>query len=187
MIDFDATLFLYLNHALSGPIATRFFLLITWLGDGIVLSLGILLPLYFFRRVQFRRHALAMVLAVAMGGLVVNLMKIAVNRPRPPEHFAQLGVDIHIPGSEPRDRSFPSGHTQTAFGAATYLSCLFPMGAPAFISLAALVGLSRIAIGVHFPADVLVGAFFGALFSIIGFYLNRRRLRKTAARCGPAD
>jgi len=179
-MDFDADLFLLLNHALSGPIATRFFLLVTWFGDGVVLAIVTLVPLYFIRRVQFRRHALAMVLAVAMGGLVVNLMKIAVNRPRPPEHFAQLGVDIHAPGGELSDRSFPSGHTQTAFGAATYLSCVFPMGAPAFIGLAALVGLSRIAIGVHFPADVLVGAFFGALFSIIGFYVNRKRLKKNA-------
>ncbi len=181
-MDFDADLFLQLNHTLSGPIATRFFLLVTWLGDGIVLAFCILVPLYFFRRIQFRRHALAMVLAVAMGGLVVNLMKTAVNRSRPPEHFAQLGVDIHAPGGKLSDRSFPSGHTQTAFGAATYLSCIFPMGTPAFMSLAVLVGLSRIAIGVHFPADVLAGAFFGALFSIIGFYVNRRRLKKNAAR-----
>jgi len=108
---------------------------------------------------------------------LVTWMKVAVNSPRPPEFFSAIGVDVHAPLGSPSDRSFPSGHTQTAFGAATYLSCVYPVFAPVFLVLAALVGLSRIALGVHFPLDVLVGALIGAGFSIAGFLINKRRLK----------
>ncbi|MCP4606715.1 MAG: phosphatase PAP2 family protein [Proteobacteria bacterium] len=177
-MGFDEDLFSTLNHALSGPLTTHFFSLITYAGDGLLLALIILPLLYFFDRTRFRQQTLAMVLSVAMSGLTVNLMKIAVGRPRPPEHFASSDVEVHTPLGTPSDRSFPSGHTQTAFGAATYLSCLYPIWAPAFVVFAALVGLSRIAVGVHFPLDVLIGAAIGALFSLVGFWVNKKYLLK---------
>jgi undecaprenyl-diphosphatase len=105
-------------------------------------------------------------------------MKIAVDRPRPGEHFQSTDVVVHIPFGTPPDRSFPSGHTQTAFGAATYLSCLFPAASPLFLILAALVGLSRVAMGAHFPLDVLVGAIIGAGFSLAAFFWVKRRFRR---------
>ena len=84
--------------------------------------------------------------------------------------------EVHTPTGTPSDKSFPSGHTQTAFGAATYLSCLYPAASPIFLGLAALTGLSRIALGVHYPSDVLAGALFGIVFSLLGFRFYRSYL-----------
>ena len=121
-----------------------------------------------------------MVLAVALSGLVVNVLKAIVGRPRPPLCFSDPLIHIHLPIELPSDGSFPSGHTQTAFGTAVYLSCMFPRGAPLLIGIAALVGLSRIALGVHFPLDVLTGAIFGAGCSWAGYRLNQKRLHKSS-------
>ncbi len=177
-MNFDTDLFLTLNHALSGPVATFFFSKITHLGNGLVLAVLVLLPLFVFDRARFRRHGVPMVIAVALSGGVVNLMKIAVDRPRPERYFEPSGVEVHTPLGTPGDKAFPSGHTQTAFGAATYLSCIYPTAAPLFLSLAALVGLSRIAVGVHYPLDVVVGALFGVTFSLAAFLWVRRRSGK---------
>ena len=174
MTGLDTELFLAANKALSGPLPTRFFEIVTYLGNGLVLAILILPAFYFLDRTRFRGHALAMALSIAFSGLLVNLAKIAVDRPRPPEYFAVRAVPIHVRGVVPDDRSFPSGHAQTAFGAAVYLSCLYGRAAPAFLIVAALVGLSRVALGVHFPFDVAAGALIGALFSILGYLVARR-------------
>jgi undecaprenyl-diphosphatase len=174
VIELDEQLFLAINQALSGPWATRVLALLTKLGNGLVLAALIVGPLLIFDRRRLKRHLLPMVAAVAISGGVVNLMKIAVDRARPPEAFAAAGVEIHAPLGSPSDRSFPSGHTQTAFGAATYLSCLYPAGSPVFLILALGVGISRIALGVHYPLDVLSGAVIGAAFSIAACWLTRR-------------
>lgn len=174
-METDTTLFLYLNHAMSGELATLFFSTITHLGNGLVLALLILPPLFLLRRKDFRTHALPLILAVALSGGVVNLLKPIVNRSRPGPRFAAEGVTIHVPEGTPPDKAFPSGHTQTAFGAGVYLSFMYPILSPVFLSLALMVGLSRIAIGVHYPLDVLVGALFGAIFSVIAFKIAIRR------------
>jgi undecaprenyl-diphosphatase len=52
------------------------------------------------------------------------------------------------------------------------------VGAPVFLILALLVGLSRIALGVHFPLDVVTGAAIGAAFSVVACWLTRRFLAR---------
>jgi undecaprenyl-diphosphatase len=177
----DERTFLWINRMLDGPFWITLMKTVTWLGNGVVLALLVLPALFVLDRPAFRRHALPMIVVVALSGGIVNLAKIAVDRPRPPEHFAQQGIAVTTPTGTPPDRSFPSGHAQTAFGTAVYLSCLYPAAAPAFLVAASLVGLSRVALGVHYPLDVLVGALCGALFSLAAFHLVRRRGGQTPA------
>lgn len=173
----DDQAFLAANRALAGDAVTAFFSAVSWLGNGAVLAAIIVPLLFFFARDALRRHLLPLVLAAAVGGLAVFALKIACDRPRPPEHFAALGVEVNAPLGAPPDRSFPSGHAQTAFAAAVYLSLLFPRGAALFLALAALVGLSRVALGVHYPSDVLAGAALGSAFSIVAFVITLRIAR----------
>ncbi|MFO8074420.1 MAG: phosphatase PAP2 family protein [Polyangia bacterium] len=163
------------NTAFSSEAATLVFSLITRLGNGWVLAALIAIPMLLFDRRRARQHLAAMVIAVAAGGGLVTAAKVLIDRPRPAEHPALAGEEIHAPLGTPSDRSFPSGHTQTAFGAATYLACLYPAAAVPLLVAAAMVGLSRMALGVHFPADVLFGSLIGAALSLIAYHVACRR------------
>ncbi len=65
--------------------------------------------------------------------------------------------------------SFPSGHTSAAFMMATLLGYHLPALMIPLYCWAALVGFSRVVLGVHFPTDTMVGAVLGvstALFCL---------------------
>lgn len=91
---------------------------------------------------------------IALG--VTGWLKVFVGRPRPAELLQGLGVTIAESGS-----SFPSGHATVACAVAAALSIRWPKGKVIWWSVAALVGLSRIALGLHWPSDVAAGALIG--------------------------
>ncbi len=67
--------------------------------------------------------------------------------------------------------SFPSGHTSSAFTFAMAITMVLKkkgVAIPAFI-FAFLMGVSRIYVGVHYPTDVIVGAFVGIVYAFIGY------------------
>ncbi len=67
--------------------------------------------------------------------------------------------------------SFPSGHTSSAFTFAMAITMVLKkksVAIPAFV-FAFLMGLSRIYVGVHYPTDVIVGAFVGIVYALIGY------------------
>lgn len=66
--------------------------------------------------------------------------------------------------------SFPSGHTSAAFMMATIIGYFIPVLLLPLLIWAAMVGFSRVVVGVHFPTDTLVGMFLGV--SVAVFSLN---------------
>lgn len=68
--------------------------------------------------------------------------------------------------------SFPSGHALHACAYAALLSGAFPALAPWLWSFAALVALSRVVLGVHFPSDVLAGAAIGMTTGSLAWWLT---------------
>ena len=65
--------------------------------------------------------------------------------------------------------SFPSGHTSAAFMMATLVGYFFPALMVPLYGWAALVGFSRVVLGVHFPTDTVMGVILGisaAIFSL---------------------
>jgi undecaprenyl-diphosphatase len=96
--------------------------------------------------------------AVLLSSLLVTPLKELFDRARPPESEPGLG----FLGTLPDSGSFPSGHSATAFAAATAVAILCPRLRPLVLALAAGVALSRIYLRVHFPLDVLAGGLLGA-------------------------
>ncbi|MGB4338334.1 MAG: phosphatase PAP2 family protein [Bacillota bacterium] len=99
--------------------------------------------------------------ATVITGALVGVGKVLLGRARP---FVP-GADGGFTGFSLDDayHSMPSGHTANAFAMATVLARHRPRWAPAAYLAAVAVGLSRIALGVHWPSDVMVGATLGTL------------------------
>lgn len=87
-------------------------------------------------------------------------------------------TQFRIVGEALHNVSMPSGHTTTAFAVASGIYFALPAATRKrhlwLFGLAALAGLSRIAVGAHWPADVMVGAGLGVLSGVLGQKLLAR-------------
>jgi undecaprenyl-diphosphatase len=126
--------------------------------------------------VALRRPSIAFAVpaVVVLADLAASGLKVATDRRRPEETLD--GIDVLV--TTPSTASFPSGHAATSFAAAVVLAVALPALAPAFFVLAALVGFSRLYVGVHFPLDVLAGAALGAALAT-ALLLLARALRRS--------
>lgn len=118
-----------------------------------------------------RWNFLRLVGAAAVGGLVVDLLKVCIERVRPNSaDLADVSSPLSTFGSTalagPLEHaaqlmSFPSGHSAAASGLAAALGWKYPRGRPAFAALAALAMTQRVASSAHYPSDVCFGAAIG--------------------------
>lgn len=131
-------------------------------------------------------HAgLALLAAVGLTQAVVELSKLLVERPRPAANAA---------GTEAGGFSFPSGHSATTaalFGVLAIVAVRHGGGgarhvtAGVGIAVILSVGLSRVVLGAHYPADVLAGWLTGgalALGCVAGFTRARQAVVARLAR-----
>lgn len=103
--------------------------------------------------------------------MMVELLKAVVRRPRPFIHVTQA----RIVGSRAPGRSFPSGHTSQVFFVATLLVQHFHPNvwlASGLYAVAALVGITRLYVGAHYPRDVLAGAILGSVWGLLGVLVD---------------
>ncbi len=101
--------------------------------------------------------------AIAVSGIIVDLLKVIVGRPRPKLLFATGTYEFSWIGLSADHWSFPSGHAATAAALATALWCLWPQPVLFYVIGAALVAASRVVMGAHYLSDVVMGAFVGVL------------------------
>jgi undecaprenyl-diphosphatase len=144
-----------------GPLTVMFVLLSAWWMKGVAfVAIGAIGDVRCRRRLP--AATLIAAVSVGIGSLIVALLKESLDRPRP-EH-ADPGIDAAV--ATPGSPSFPSGHTATAFAAAAAVGAFYPRLRWPLYSLAALVGLSRIYLGVHFTLDVAAGAILGTAIGL---------------------
>jgi len=92
-------------------------------------------------------------------GFTHFVAKPLTTRRRPAREESEELARRHV--QMPRSSSFPSGHAASAFAFATGVSSTQPALSAPLRAVATLVGYSRVHTGVHYPADVLAGAFIG--------------------------
>lgn len=110
------------------------------------------------------------VLAIGSAMAVSYLLKYTINRDRPYERYPDI-----LPYSDDFTASIPSGHTTSAFATATTLTLLKPewyVIVPAY-GYAALIGYTRMHLGMHYPSDVLLGALIGSGCAFLSFKINK--------------
>ena len=166
----DRRIFLSINNGWQNPALDILMPYFTLIGEIWVMAIFIVPILYFHDKKNFYRHLALFAGALIFTGLMGRIIKYLVDRPRPLKEMASLiqahQIYIHVLGKELREYSFPSGHTLSAFTAASYLSLVLKRWSPLFFSIALLTGLSRIYVGAHFPLDVLGGMLIGIAVTI---------------------
>jgi len=139
------------------PIADVVMVGLSIIGRGGAMWIAITIALVIMDRGRLRAAgvvAVALALSFVMTDLVI---KPIVARSRPFE----ASVATRVIDRRPLTYSFPSGHAASSVAAAITLSQLWPAGRVVLWSLATLVAMSRIYVGVHYPLDVLGGALLG--------------------------
>jgi lipid A 4'-phosphatase len=126
--------------------------------------------------------------AVAVSGVVADIVKVIVGRARPKLLFLDGTYDFTWFGWHADHWSFPSGHAATAAALMTALWCLWPRPLWLYIAAAALVAIARIVTGQHYLSDVIAGAVIGVLVTraLTPWLLRPRPTAATPRQAGAA-
>lgn len=180
LLHFDTQLFLFFNHAMANPVFDAMFPAITngrfWIIPAI---LAALVFLYFQRRKALIVIVLSL-LTVSVSDPVCNrVIKPLVPRLRPCDERVHIQDARFLIGTK-SSPSFPSSHAMNMFAQAMLFTLLYRrkrVWITAFV-FAAVIGFSRIYVGVHYPMDVFSGAVFGVIIGGIiysGYFLAMKK------------
>lgn len=157
------------------------FIAITHSAGPLTFGLPLLLLIYaaLCKNRLLKQKSYYLILSVIASVVVTNILKYSINRPRP--FVTYSFIEKVTSGGSP---SFPSGHTSDAFVLATALSLAFPR--PWVIGLsfswAILMGYTRMGLGVHYPADVLVGALVGVFAAVMVYSLFSKKIKSSQSK-----
>jgi undecaprenyl-diphosphatase len=139
----------------------------------------VFIPLWLWAARQPGRWQVLLVgaLLLAAADSSSTFVKKLVGRPRP---CASLTVVLPVTpcGKSP---SLPSGHATNTTALAVLVAAHDRRRRVLWYGGAALVGISRVSLGAHYPTDVLAGAALGALVGSTGVWLSRVPLHRSAA------
>ncbi len=169
----DRNVLLFVNVTLANPVGDLLWPIITHydqLWPFRILLLGAWLWLLIRGGRKGRTVALLVIpLLLLSDQLNSFVLKPLFARPRPCHEADGLafvrGLHMLVPCGS--GMAFPSSHAVNNFALATLFSRTYPKWTWAFFTWASLVALSRVAVGVHYPSDILGGAVIGCLLALL--------------------
>lgn len=170
-------------HETGVNVSNTFFNGVTQFGDAKYPLIGtfFLYLIYRKRDKLFARKNLYVFSAVAISGLIVDIVKVIAGRMRPELLFDAQQYGFGGFKFESSFYSFPSGHSATAFSFFIAISLLNPKYKYPFLILAVLIVLSRIILLQHYLSDVAVGSAIGAFCAYWiyhRYYLRAKSVRR---------
>jgi undecaprenyl-diphosphatase len=173
LFSIDKALFVFINQTLSNPLgdfvwplitdydkfwAIRVPLVITWVG------------LLMFGGRRGRTVAIMIPFVIFISDKISSaFIKEWVARARPCHEVDGVSViqGIHMLVDCGPGKSFPSSHAVNNFAIGTVFSYYYPRMKWVFFGWASLVGISRVAVGVHYPSDAVGGAVIGSVIALL--------------------
>lgn len=167
LYNIDRAVFLFINRDTANPVFDVFMPFITNKNNFNILFVLIILGLLIFGGKKGR-------IAVLLGLVIVTLsdqlssavIKPLIGRIRPCHPDFLIDGARYLIGTK-ISFSFPSSHAANMASAATWFSYQYKKYTWIFVTIAVLVGYSRIYVGVHYPSDVLGGAVIGVFCAFI--------------------
>jgi undecaprenyl-diphosphatase len=154
-----------LFHAVNTGVATR-----DWLEDPTTAIAELAVPLYALATIalwflarpygdaRWKLASTSALVAAAVAMLANQAIAHLWERPRP---FVDHRALTHLLTAPSPDPSFPSDHAAAAFAIAFTILSFSRRAGTGFLLAATLIGISRIALGLHYPSDVLAGLAVG--------------------------
>jgi undecaprenyl-diphosphatase len=176
----DWTLF----HAVNASVATR-----DWLEDAVTVGSGPLVVALAVVTVGMWfaatpngdarwKHATVAALTSASLALLVNqAIGHLWERPRP---FVAHAASTHLLAGPSLDPSFPSDHAAAAFAIAVAVLAFSRRLGVLLLVAAAAIAVSRVALGLHYPSDVVAGAAVGMLAAQVVVHAGMPGVRAAA-------
>ena len=194
MIEFlysiDVAVFRFINVTIANPVGDFLWPLITDYDRLLplrILLIGVWLWLLIRGGVRGRTVALLLIPLIFLSDQTSSsIIKGIVNRPRPCHVIdgVQVVQGVHLLVDCGGGKSFPSSHAVNNFAVATLFAFYYRRWKWWFFGWATLVALSRPAVGVHYPSDILAGALIGASLALLLLYvwttIQRRYLPRLA-------
>lgn len=131
---------------------------------------------------RWTRNLLFICVSCSIAVIVGEGLKFLLGRHRPIMLFEHNRYGLEFFSSKWELNSTPSGHTLRAFSILTALSLLYRRFTLLFLSIAILIGASRVVVTAHYPSDVLFGAFIGtfsALWTYKYFFAKEGHKKRT--------
>jgi undecaprenyl-diphosphatase len=147
-----------LHRAARRPFIVALLAGVSWLSDG-PLWYALIIALPWAGGADGTACALRMVGLGALNLVVYKIMKQHFARPRP----FMACADIRACARSLDEYSFPSGHALYAVAFGVLLCTYYPVLAVLVWPFVALIALSRVVLGLHYPSDVIAGAALGWL------------------------
>ncbi len=176
LYSLDTAIFHFINQTLSTPLGDLIWPYITDYAQLLPVKIAFVLVwlLLIVRGGRIgRTAALLLIPTIALADqLSSSVIKEIVSRPRPCHTVDGVQVihAIHLLVDCGPGKSFPSSHAVNNFAAATLFSLLYRKWSWAFFAWASCIALSRVAVGVHYPSDVLGGAIIGIVVASVVYW-----------------
>jgi len=154
-----------------------------WLEDPVTVLAGLAVPLYAvatlalwlldrpYGRLKWKLASASALGAAALALLANQLVSHVWDRPRP---FAAHEAGTHLLAAPSPDPSFPSDHAAAAFAIAFAVLAFSRWGGVAFLGAASFIAVSRVALGLHYPSDVVAGLVVGWAAAMFVTGIGRR-------------
>lgn len=168
MIDFlysiDVSIFYFINGTLANPLFDKLMPFITEVKNWYLVYV-LLWFIILFKGGKYRiAMAVSMILLITITDQVSSsLLKNLIERVRP----CNALPDVHLLAGCTGSFSFPSSHAVNNFAAAMFFGYFYRHLRWILFSVATIVALSRIFVGVHYPSDVIGGAMIGIILGYI--------------------
>ena len=159
----------FLQENIKSDVLDKTMVFITSLGNSGFIWIVICVVMLSFKK--FRKEGMALAIGLIMGMILGNfILKPVFARPRP----SWINEEIILLIQNPKDFSFPSGHTLASFVSAFIITHYHKKAGFFVITLAILIAFSRLYLYVHYPTDIIFGIAFGCVIGYVSVKITER-------------